>query len=65
MSYQSMDLFLFTSRGTANDKETMPLVIREALSYQIPQLLYNLEVYQNYFDSYDSINYLNYMYHID
>lgn len=58
--YQSMDLFLFTSRGTANDKETMPLVIREALSYQIPQLLYNLEVYQNYFDKYDSINYLNF-----
>tara|TARA_R110000751_G_C13783340_1_gene481248 strand:- start:1797 stop:3758 length:1962 start_codon:yes stop_codon:yes gene_type:complete len=55
-----MDLFLFTSRGSANDKETMPLVIREALSYQIPQLLYNLEVYQNYFDGYDSINYLNY-----
>ena len=52
--YQSMDLFLFTSRGTANDKETMPLVIREALSYQIPQLLYNLEVYQNYFDKYES-----------
>ena len=58
--YQSMDLFLFTSRGNANDKETMPLVIREALSYQIPQLLYNLEVYQNYFDSYDSVNYLTF-----
>ena len=58
--YQSMDLFLFTSRGNNNDKETMPLVIREALSYQIPQLLYNLEVYQNYFDSYDSVNYLTF-----
>ena len=58
--YQSMDLFLFTSRGSKNDKETMPLVIREALSYQIPQLLYNLEVYQDYFDKYDSINYLNF-----
>ncbi len=58
--YQSMDLFLFTSRGTANDKETMPLVIREALSYQIPQLLYNLEVYQNYFEDYNTINYLNF-----
>ena len=58
--YQSMDLFLFTSRGSKNDKETMPLVIREALSYQIPQLLYNLEVYQNYFDDYDSINYLDF-----
>lgn len=58
--YQSMDLFLFTSRGNDNDKETMPLVIREALSYQIPQLLYNLEVYQNYFDDYNTINYLNF-----
>ena len=58
--YQSMDLFLFTSRGSVNDKETMPLVIREALSYQIPQLLYNLEVYQDYFDKYDSINYLDF-----
>ena len=58
--YQSMDLFLFTSRGNENDKETMPLVIREALSYQIPQLLYNLEVYQNYFDDYNTINYLEF-----
>jgi hypothetical protein len=40
-----MDLFLFTSRGTNTDKETMPLVIREALSYQIPTLIYNLPVY--------------------
>ena len=58
--YQSMDLFLFTSRGSSHDKETMPLVIREALSYQIPQLLYNLEVYQNYFDKYDNVNYLDF-----
>ena len=56
--YQSMDLFLFTSRGTNNDKETMPLVIREALSFQIPQLLYNLPVYLNYFDKFESISYL-------
>jgi GR25 family glycosyltransferase involved in LPS biosynthesis len=55
-----MDLFLFTSRGTNNDKETMPLVIREALSYQIPQLLYNLPVYLNYFDKFDTINYLEF-----
>jgi glycosyltransferase involved in cell wall biosynthesis/GR25 family glycosyltransferase involved in LPS biosynthesis len=56
--YQSMDLFLFTSRGTNNDKETMPLVIREALSFKIPQLLYNLPVYLNYFDKFESISYL-------
>jgi hypothetical protein len=55
-----MDLFLFTSRGSANDKETMPLVIREAISYQIPILIYNLEVYQNYFDKFDTVNYLEF-----
>jgi len=58
--YQSMDLFLFTSRGTNNDKETMPLVIREALSYQIPVLIYNLPVYLNYFDKFDGLNYLEF-----
>ena len=58
--YQSMDLFLFTSKGSKNDKETMPLVIREALSYKIPQLLYNLDVYQNYFENYNTINYLEF-----
>lgn len=58
--YQAMDLFLFTSRGSDNDKETMPLVIREALSYKIPQLLYNLPVYLNYFDKFDSVQYLEF-----
>jgi hypothetical protein len=58
--YQAMDLFLFTSRGSVNDKETMPLVIREAISYQIPTLIYNLEVYQNYFDKFNTVNYLEF-----
>jgi len=57
--YQAADLFLFTSRGNNNDKETMPLVIREAISWQVPSLIYNLPVYQNYFDKYKNINYLN------
>jgi hypothetical protein len=58
--YSSMDLFLFTSRGTINDKETMPLVIREAISWNIPTLIYNLPVYQNYFDSFEGVNYLEF-----
>jgi hypothetical protein len=57
--YQAMDLFLFTSRGTSNDKETMPLVIREAVSHQIPILIYNLPVYLNYWDDYN-VNYLDF-----
>lgn len=58
--YSAMDLFLFTSRGTVNDKETMPLVIREAISWNIPTLIYNLPVYQNYFDKFESVHYLNF-----
>jgi FkbM family methyltransferase len=56
--YQIADLFLFTSRGFATDKETMPLVIREAISWKVPSLIYNLDVYLNYFDTFDNISYL-------
>jgi FkbM family methyltransferase len=58
--YQMADLFLFTSRGHATDKETMPLVIREAISWQVPSLIYNLDVYLNYFDKHKNIEYLNF-----
>jgi len=58
--YSSMDLFLFTSRGTNNDKETMPLVIREAISFKIPTLIYNLGVYLDYFDKFEGVDYLDF-----
>lgn len=58
--YEAADLFLFTSRGFATDKETMPLVIREAISWKIPSFIYNLDVYLNYFDTFDSIKYLDF-----
>ncbi len=58
--YQIADLFLFTSRGHDTDKETMPLVIRESLGWKIPSLIYNLPVYLNYFDKYDTISYLDF-----
>lgn len=57
--YKIASLFLFTSRGNINDKETMPLVIREAISYNIPSLIYNLDVYLNYFDKFKNISYLD------
>lgn len=58
--YQAADLFLFTSRGTVHDKETSPLVIREAISYNIPSLIYNLPVYLGMYDKYDNIKYLDF-----
>ena len=58
--YSCMDLFLFTSRGHDNDKETSPLVIREAIGYNIPSLIYNLPVYLGMYDAYDVIDYLDF-----
>lgn len=58
MFYNCMDLFLFTSRGHENDKETSPIVIREAISYKIPSLIYNLPVYLNMYNKYSNISYL-------
>ena len=58
--YKAMDLFLFTSRGTETDKETMPLVIREALAYKMNILIYDLPVYLSYFDQFDNIKYLDF-----
>lgn len=58
--YEFADLFLFTSRGHATDKETMPLVIREAIGWQVPSLIYDLPVYLNYFDKYNNISYLDF-----
>lgn len=57
--YEMADLFLFTSRGFATDKETMPLVIREAISWKVPSLIYNLDVYMDYFNDYSTIKYLD------
>ena len=57
--YEVCDLFLFTSRGFRFDKELNPLVIKEALEYQIPQFIFSLDVYNRKYDiENDTINYL-------
>ena len=56
--YMACDLHLFTSQGNPGDMETMPLVIRESISWDIPTLIYDLPVYESYFDSYKNISYL-------
>lgn len=58
--FEMADLFLFTSRGSNTDKETMPLVIREAISWNTPSLIFNLDVYLNYFDTFSNIEYLDF-----
>ena len=56
--YGAMDLFLFTSLGREGDKETNPLVIKEALSWQMDCLLYPLDVYLGKYDNEKNVEYL-------
>lgn len=58
--YNAMDLFLFTSRGTDNDKETNPLVLREAISWNLPILMYDLEVYGKMHHKFKNIEFLKF-----
>lgn len=52
--YDMADLFLFTSK-----LELSPLVLREAISWDLPILMYNLPIYNNSFDKYEKIMYLS------
>ena len=51
--YNCMDLFLFTSK-----LENRPLSVIEAISYNMPILMYNLPTYGAEFSNYDNIKYL-------
>jgi len=51
--YSSMDLLLFTSKSELN-----PLVPREAISWGMPVIMYNLPIYENIFSKYDNVTYL-------
>jgi autotransporter strand-loop-strand O-heptosyltransferase len=51
--YSAMDLFLFTSK-----KETNPLVVKEAIAWDMPCFIYNLEPYGEVYDNESLIQYL-------
>jgi len=58
--YQAADLFLFVSKDEDGNKETSPLVIREAVSFNVPTLIYNSPVYMNMYNKYNNIKYLDF-----
>lgn len=51
--YQAADLMVFTSK-----METSPLVVREALSWKLPCLIYNLPAYKNMYQKFSEVKYL-------
>jgi len=57
--YQCMDLFCFTSKGSPEDRETNPIVIKEALSWGMKLALRNLEVYMGAYDDNPDVTFLS------
>ena len=55
---QACDAFLFPSKGGRSDKELNPIAIKEAMEYDIPKVMYNLDVYMNKYNGREDVHYL-------
>lgn len=55
---QASDLFFFPSKGDRNNKELNPIAIKEALVYEMPMMMYNLDVYCGKYNKNQNITYL-------
>lgn len=55
---EASDMSLFCSKGDRNNKELNPIAIKEALQYDMPHLMFNLDVYCNKYHNYDHVHYL-------
>ena len=55
---QAADLSFFASKGDKNNKELNPIAIKEVLEYNIPMMLFNLDVYCGKYNNNTNINYL-------
>lgn len=55
---QACDCFFFASEGKKTDKELNPIAIKEAIEYDLPILMYNLDVYCGKYDGKENVWYL-------
>lgn len=55
---QASDLFFFPSKGDRNNKELNPIAIKEALVYNLPMMMYNLDVYCGKYNHNKNITFL-------
>jgi FkbM family methyltransferase len=53
-----MDVFLFASKGSSADKETSPLVLKEAIGWGMPVLMRRLPVYNGMHDKFSNVHYI-------
>ena len=56
--YRAMDLFVFTSKEWYGDKETNPIVLKEAYAHGIPILAHSIDSYLDKFDNARMLSYL-------
>jgi glycosyltransferase involved in cell wall biosynthesis len=55
---QAADLSFFASKGDKNNKELNPIAIKEVLEYNIPMMLFNLDVYCGKYNNNPNIHFL-------
>jgi glycosyltransferase involved in cell wall biosynthesis len=52
---EASDMFLFCSKGDKNNKELNPIAIKEAMEYDVPKMMYNLDVYCNKYHQFPNV----------
>lgn len=57
--YSCMDCVIFPSRGEYGDRETSPLVIREAIAWQTPLFLRDLPVYMDMYSESEKVKFMS------
>ena len=55
---RASDLFFFPSKGDKFNKELNPIAIKEALEYDLPMIMYNLDVYCGKYNNKKNIKFL-------
>lgn len=56
--YEAADLIIFPSIERFNDKETSPLVLKEAISWKTPLLMKNTDVYSDMYQESDTVHFM-------
>lgn len=56
---EASDVFFFASKGDRNNKELNPIAIKEALEYEMPMMMFNLDVYCGKYDDFENITFLS------
>lgn len=55
---EASDLFFFPSKGDRFNKELNPIAIKEAITYSIPMMLYDLDVYCGKYQNLQNLHFL-------